>query len=101
MNQFRRERYRDDGEIAVSDTYLLIRPFNNPTILIIRAMGGMKTVTIPPRNPNAAPQVEPKARNIAGNIGIQGIIVRVIPILPYSAGYFSRTISRAVCNKFL
>ena len=65
--------------------YLLIRSLNNPTILIIRAIGGMKTIMIPPRNPNKAPHVEPEAHNSAGSIGIQGTIARVMPILPNSA----------------
>jgi hypothetical protein len=66
--------------------YLLIRSLNNPTILTIRAIGGMKTIMIPPRNPNAAPHVEPVAHNSAGSIGIQGIIARDMPTLPNSAG---------------
>ena len=59
--------------------YLLIRSLNNPMILIIRAIGGMKTIVIPPRNPNAAPHVEPVAHNNAGIIGIQGTIASVMP----------------------
>jgi len=68
--------------------YLLIRSLNNPTILIIRAIGGTKTTMIPPRNPNAAPHVEPETFNIAGSIGIQGTIARAIPIFPNSDDCF-------------
>ena len=80
--------------------YLLIRSLNNPTILIIRAIGGTKITMIPPRNPNAVPHVEPEARNIAGSIGIQGTIARAIPTLPNSADCFSCTILKTVCIKF-
>jgi hypothetical protein len=66
--------------------YLLIRSLNNPMMLIIRAIGGIKTIMIPPRNPNATPHVEPVVHNSAGSIGIQGTIARVIPTLPNSAG---------------
>jgi len=76
--------------------YLLIWSLNNPTILIIRAVGGMKTIMIPPRNPNAAPHVEPEAHNIAGSIGIQGTIARAIPTLPNSADCFSCIILSSV-----
>ena len=66
--------------------YLLILSLNNPTMLIISAIGGMITIMIPPRNPNAAPHVEPEVHNSAGSIGIHGTIARVIPTLPNSAG---------------
>jgi hypothetical protein len=69
--------------------YRLIRSLNNPTILIIRAMGGTKTMMIPPRNPNAAPHVEPEVPHSVGSIGIQGTIARVIPALPNSDVCFS------------
>jgi hypothetical protein len=69
--------------------YLLIRSVNNPTILTIRAIGGMKTIMIPPRNPNKEPHVEPEAHNSAGSIGIHGTIAREIPTLPNSDGCFS------------
>ena len=79
--------------------YLLIRSLNNPTILIIRAIGGTKTIMIPPRNPNAAPHVEPEAHNIAGSIGSQGTIARAIPTLPNSADCFFCIILRTDCIK--
>lgn len=68
--------------------YRLILSLNNPTILIIRAIGGTKTTMIPPRNPNAAPHVKPETFNNAGSIGIQGTIARAIPTLPNSADCF-------------
>jgi len=81
--------------------YLLILSLNNPTILIIRAIGGTKITMIPPRNPNAAPHVEPETHNIAGSIGIQGTIASAIPTLPNSADCFSCIISKTDCTKLL
>jgi hypothetical protein len=80
--------------------YLLIRSLNNPTILIIRAIGGAKITMIPPRNPNTVPHVAPETFNIAGSIGNQGTIARAIPTLPNSADCFSCIILKTVCIKF-
>jgi len=59
--------------------YRLILSLNNPKILIIRAIGGMKIIMIPPRNPDAATHVEPEIFNNSGSIGIHGIIARAMP----------------------
>ena len=53
---------------------------------------------IPPRNPNAAPHVEPETFNIAGSIGIHEIIASAIPACPNSDDCFSCIILITTAN---